>query len=293
MILDHQLREYIPHDHAVFPITFFCDELCALPRFAGSLHWHPDFEIASALRESLVFQIGLQHITLQPGESIFLNANVLHSIRQPGGEVADPMPNIVFAGTLVAPEGSAIYQNYIHPIACCDSLPYIIFRRGGWQGEVNSLVQSIYRRMQQQQPCYEMAVQRELCAVLELIYAHFDALPRCEAYRVQFNANIRLHKMLTFIHERYADPVSLGDIAAAAHVSRSEAGRCFKAFMACSPVDALIRYRLQVARRLLRESSRTLQDICYACGFNSVNYFCRQFRRVYGCTPGQMRVLGK
>ena len=294
ILLDHHLREHIPHEHAGFPITFFCDELAALPNMAGPLHWHPDFEIATALHTSLDFQIGLQHITLQPGESIFINENVMHAIRQPAGEVAEPMPNIVFSGALVAPESSAIYQKYIHPIACCDSLPYIIFHRGGgWHAEVNRLVQSIYCRMQSQAPCCELAVQRELCAVWELIFTHLAELPRCEAYRVQFNTRIRLHHMLSYIHAHYAESVSLGDIAAAAHVSRSEAGRCFKAFMACSPVEALIRYRLQVAHRQLKDSTRTIQQICYSCGFNSVNYFCRQFRRVYGCTPGQIRALGK
>lgn len=294
IVLNHHLREQMPHEPAVFPITFFCDELAEQAAFAGPLHWHPEFEIATAMREPLDFQIGSQHITLQPGESVFVNENVLHGVRQPEGAVADPMPNIVFSGALVAAEGTAIHQKYIHPIACCDCLPYIVFHRGGgWHGEVNRLAQSIYRRMLTKEPCYEMAVQRELSAILERIYTHLDEHPRCEAYRVQFDARIRLHKMLTYIREHYAEPVSLGDIAAAAHVSRSEAGRCFKAFTGCSPVEALIRHRVQVAHRRLKDNTQTLQQICDACGFNSVNYFCRQFRRVYGCTPGQVRGLGR
>ncbi len=294
MILDHQLRERIPHNGAVFPITFFRNELMALRDYAGPLHWHPDFEIATAELAPLDFQIGLQHITLQPGESIFINGNVLHAIRQLGGKAPDPMPNIVFSGALVASEGTAIYQKYIHPIACCESLPCIVFRqKGGWHGEVNRLVKGIYGKMQAQEPCYEMSVQRGICAVLELIFAHFEEIPRCEAYRVPFNARIRLHQMLSYIHGHYEKNITLNDIASAAHVSRSEAGRCFKAFMGCSPVEALIQYRLQMAQRQLKETTRTVQGISYACGFNSVNYFCRQFRRVYGCTPGQMRTMGK
>ena len=48
IILDHQLREYIPHNAIEFPITYFHDELVTLPDRAGPLHWHPDFEIATA-----------------------------------------------------------------------------------------------------------------------------------------------------------------------------------------------------------------------------------------------------
>lgn len=294
IILDSRLREQIPHAAAEFPITFFCHELATLPGFAGPLHWHPDFEIATALHHALDIQIDLQHITVQPGESIFINGNVLHAIRQVGGRQADPLPNIVFSGALVAPESSAIYQKYIRPIAHCETLPYALFRQdAGWQGEVNRLVGSIYRRMQAQEPYYEMAVQRELSCILEHIVAHLSALPRCEANRVQFHARIRLHKMLSHIHAHYAQDLSLSEIAAAAHVSRTEAERCFKAFTGSSPVEHLIQYRLQMAHRCLKDTTRTLQEICYACGFNSVSYFCRQFRRRYGCTPGSIRKLGK
>jgi len=57
--------------------------------------------------------------------------------------------------------------------------------------------------------------------------------------------------------------------------------------------EALIRYRLQIAHRLLNETNLTLQEISFECGFHSVNYFSRQFRKNYGCAPGNCRLLGK
>ena len=99
--------------------------------------------------------------------------------------------------------------------------------------------------------------------------------------------------MLTYIYEHYADAVTLEDIAGAANISRSEAGRCFQTYMNCAPVDALIRHRLQTARRLLNETTLTLQEISYDCGFHSVNYFSRQFKKLYGYVPGRNRTLGK
>ena len=99
--------------------------------------------------------------------------------------------------------------------------------------------------------------------------------------------------MLTYIYEHYTEAVTLEDISNAANVSRSEAGRCFKAYMGCSPIEALIKYRLQTAHRLLSEKTHTLQEISFACGFNSVSYFSRQFKKVYGYAPGQNVELGK
>ena len=294
IILDHQLREQIPHDSAAFPISYFHDELAILPNRAGPLHWHPDFEIATAVSGVLDFQVGRQHIILEAGDSIFVNKNMLHGIKQLSGDVPDPMPNIVFSGAVIAPETSVIYKKYVHPIACCDTLPFIVFKhKNGWHNEVNRSLKNIYCRMYEQSQCYEMAVQRELCSIFEHIFSNFEDLPKSETTRIQINAQIRLQKMLSYIYEYYAEAVTLEDIAESANISRSEAGRCFNTYMGCSPVDALIQYRLQTAHRLLNDMTLTLQEISHSCGFNSVNYFSRQFKQVYGYTPGQIRDLGK
>ena len=78
-----------------------------------------------------------------------------------------------------------------------------------------------------------------------------------------------------------------------ANISRSEAGRCFQVYLGCSPIEALIQIRLQAAHAMLRDSDRSLLEICLACGFHSVNYFSRQFRRYYGCSPRHAAILGK
>lgn len=288
IILDHQLREQIPHRATEFPVTYYHDELAELPDRAGPVHWHPDFEIATAASGVLDYQVGEQHITLEAGDSILINGNVLHRVRQLSGDRPDPLPIILFSGSAVAPEHSAIYQKYIQPIAQCNSLPFLVFRRGDTaHSEVSRLIWDTCHLLAEPEPCYEMAVQRNLSGILEDIFRNLDRFPKCEATRVQMKSQIRLQKMLTYIYEHYTETVTLEDIADAAHISRSEAGRCFHTYMGCSPVDALIRYRLQTAHRLLSEKTMTLQEISFACGFHSVSYFSRKFKQTYGHAPSQ------
>ena len=292
--INHQLQEQIPHDIADFSVTFYCDELAALPNYEGPLHWHPYFEIATAKSGVLDYQVGQNHIILEAGDSIFVNSNMLHGIRQVSGGTPDPMPNIVFSGIVVAPETSTIYQKYIQPIVGCDLLPFIVFRHDNSQcDEANQFINDIYCVMREQPDCYEMIVQRNISCIFEYIFRNFDTFPKSEASRIQLNAQIRVQKMLSYIYEHYAEVVTLEDIAKAANISRSEAGRCFNIYMGCSPVDALIQYRLQTAHRLLNETTITLREISYDCGFHSVNYFSRQFRKMYGYAPSKNRTLGK
>ena len=72
IILDHQLREHIPHNAREFPITYYHDELVILPDRTGPLHWHPEFEIATAEFGVLDYQVGEHHIILEAGDSIFV-----------------------------------------------------------------------------------------------------------------------------------------------------------------------------------------------------------------------------
>lgn len=290
--LDHQLRERMPHDAASFPISYFQDELALLPNRTGPLHWHPEFEIATAASGVLEYQVGQERITLEPGDSIFVNGNMLHGIRQLSGDAPDSMPNIVFFGSLIAPEASAIYARYIQPVMDCHALPYAVFRHdSGEHAPINAQIQEIYRLLCEQPYCHEMAVQRHLSSIFEYLAMNFDALARQEVTRVQLNTQVRVQQMLAFIHAHYAEEVTLADIAGAASISRSVAGRCFQAYMGCSPVDALIQHRLQKAHGMLQDATRTLQEISHACGFHSVNYFSRQFRKHYGHAPSHVRIL--
>lgn len=294
IMLDYQLQEHIPHDMSDLPIRFYRDELAALPHYAGAMHWHPYFEIATAENGSLDYQVGQDHIILEAGDSIFVNSNMLHGIRQLSGTMPDPMPNIVFSGSVVAPESSTIYQKYIHPIVICDSLPFIVFRHDDLKcREVNQFINDTYRIMHDKPDCHELIIQRNISHIFEYIFRNLDDFPRSKASRIQLNAQIRIQKMLSYIHEHYTEEITLGDIATAANVSRSEAGRCFHSYIGYSPIEVLIEYRLQKARRLLSETTLTLQEISFMCGFHSENYFSRQFRKVYGYSPSEERKLGK
>lgn len=292
--IDNQLKEQNPYDVAVFPISFYQHELETLAHWSGPLHWHPGFEIATAQTGTLDYQVSEKHITLYAGDSIFVNGNVLHGIKQIAGDIADPMPNVVFSGNLIAPENSQIYKKYIAPLQQCDDLPFIVFRKNDEKMQnINALIQNIYHCFRRQMPCFEMVIQREISLIFEYIYSKINSFPRHKSNRIQLINQIRLQKMLNFINSNYRKHISLDDLARSANISRSEVGRCFKNFMNTSPIDVLIRHRLNMAQKLLAEKIYTVEEVSSSCGFNSVNYFRKQFRAKYGITPGKYCNLGK
>ncbi len=290
-IVDHQLSEQLQHISPAFPLTYFHDEMAELPDREGQIHWHPDFEIVTAKAGVLDYQVGEEHIALNAGDSIFVNTNMLHGIRQISGE-DDPMPGIVFLGTLIAPEDSLIYDKYIRSIAACDQLPYVVFRHDEYP-QIHQAIQSIYDLLEDSLPLYELRIQRELIRIFDFLNQNLERLPKANTERVHIDMQIRAQKMLSYIYGHYGENITLADISSAANISRSEANRCFSKYMHGTPVEYLIRYRLQKARFLLSNTSQTIDEISRSCGFHSVSYFTRRFGKYYGITPASVRRLGK
>lgn len=60
ILLDHQLLEQDIHKNSDFPVAYYQNELEELTNWEGPFHWHPDFEIATALNNPLEYQIDQQ-----------------------------------------------------------------------------------------------------------------------------------------------------------------------------------------------------------------------------------------
>jgi AraC-like DNA-binding protein len=84
---------------------------------------------------------------------------------------------------------------------------------------------------------------------------------------------------------RYSDPITVSDLAGAAGMSRAHFSREFRRAFGESPHQYLLTRRLERAAALLRNTDRTVTEICFAVGLSSLGSFTTTFRRVYGATP--------
>jgi AraC-like DNA-binding protein len=92
-----------------------------------------------------------------------------------------------------------------------------------------------------------------------------------------------------FVDARYADPITVTDLAAAAGLSRAHFSRMFTRTFGESPSAYLQSRRLERAAALLRYTDRSVADICALVGFSSVGSFTTTFARVYGRPPAAYR----
>ncbi|MBV9088555.1 MAG: helix-turn-helix transcriptional regulator [Mycobacteriaceae bacterium] len=92
-----------------------------------------------------------------------------------------------------------------------------------------------------------------------------------------------------FVDARYAEPITVADLAAAAGLSRAHFTRMFTRTFGESPRAYLQTRRLERAAALLRYTDRSVADICMMVGLQSVGSFTTSFCRVFGKPPAAYR----
>jgi LacI family transcriptional regulator len=107
-----------------------------------------------------------------------------------------------------------------------------------------------------------------------------------DVYAVEDEAVVRA---CCYIRDSISRPIGVEDAARAAAVSRRGLERRFRRTLGRSPLDEIRRVRLDLAKRLLRDTSLTLAAIATRSGFSSSSRFSAVFSIVAGQTPGRYR----
>ncbi|HEX2392796.1 MAG TPA: AraC family transcriptional regulator [Solirubrobacterales bacterium] len=91
------------------------------------------------------------------------------------------------------------------------------------------------------------------------------------------------------VDSRYFEPLDVARMAAAAGLSRAHFSREFRRAFGVSPHEYLLTRRLERAATLLRNTDRSVLEVCSSVGLRSLGSFTTSFKRVYGRTPTEYR----
>lgn len=96
-------------------------------------------------------------------------------------------------------------------------------------------------------------------------------------------------KMASYISEHYKDGVTLSELAEKFNFSKNYVINIFKSEFCVTPVEYITNVKLKEAMKLLSETSYTLENIAYECGFGDYSHFYKVFRRENGISPKKWR----
>ncbi|WP_207423584.1 AraC family transcriptional regulator [Desertivirga brevis] len=99
----------------------------------------------------------------------------------------------------------------------------------------------------------------------------------------------RLDKAFQYMNENYQKEISLIDIAKLVNMTEESFSRFIKKRTGNTFISSLNEIRLGHASRMLIDTTHSITEICYLCGFNNISNFNRLFKKKKGCTPKEFR----
>jgi len=99
----------------------------------------------------------------------------------------------------------------------------------------------------------------------------------------------RIEKAFAFMQGNYDKDISLADVSKVVNMPEVSFSRFIKKRTGKTYVDSLNEIRLGHASRMLIDTTETIAEISYKCGFNNLSYFNRIFKKKNGCTPKEFR----
>ena len=252
-------------------------------------HSHPEFELEFVKKGSGVHVIGGITETCVEGEIFLIPGNLPHSWfwdnsapdREDQQRIEEYtvqfQPQFIRKLMVHFPEMEecAIFYNQLtHAIEI--------------KGETAESIRQLLIGMQQQSPAHRL---------LSFLYI-LTEISTCKDVRIISLAPTewstprraeRIDKVYKFILENYTRPVSLDEIADVACMNKSAFCIFFKKMTGKTFANLMNEYRVNKACLLLTNSSLSVNEICFACGFNDVSHFTKVFKQLKGCPPGKYR----
>lgn len=241
----------------------------------NALHFHSELEILYVLEGKISATVEAENNLLKKGDICIILPGQIHTLLQMGQIqlfVIKLYPAIPLYGSKMkkyifseSSDHHAVLQQRIEALLCEDKE-----RRIG----------------------YTLAV-KTACDALALYILRNLLLPSDASTSAEHQAfRMRVFEDANeYIEENYKKAVSLDAVATSFGYSRSHFSRLFKSVCGMNFFDYLAIFRLKKSTELLQNSDLTIEHVALSCGYNCLRSYNRAFRKYFGQSPGNYRML--
>lgn len=100
-----------------------------------------------------------------------------------------------------------------------------------------------------------------------------------------------IEKAIEYMNQNFGEKLTVGSLAKHVNMSESHFIRTFKQETQLAPFEYLIKLRIEKAKKLLRDRTKTITEIALQCGFNSTSHLSSCFLKQLGSTPTEYQNL--
>ena len=129
-----------------------------------------------------------------------------------------------------------------------------------------------------------------ISALLNLSFGHLEADLLSSGHKDEGIASRRWHQIYDYLQEHFSAPINRKTVAEAFSVHPNYLSCLASIYTGKNFQDLLENLRMEEARRLLRQTSLSVERVAESCGYHSASYFVTAFKRLNGFSPSKYRL---
>lgn len=290
MIMDiiqyENYQERKSHGGADFPyITYPCSIPLDFPKVP--LHWHDEMELIYIKKGCGIVSIDFTVYHVHAGDILIVIPGQLHTIDQEPGWSME-YENIIFQLSMFYTlHGDTCGEEYFVPMQQHRLIPPSYLHPGcGCYQDAAACLDHADQLCSLRPAAYQIAVKGQL---FQLFFILFSQAEKHEVSQRNSKSLEKTKMILKYMETRYAEKLTIKEMAEACGFSQSHFMKFFKGSMGTSFTCYLNEYRLTMASRLLLSSSASILEVAGETGFDNLSYFNRSFKQMFGMTPREFR----
>lgn len=246
-------------------------------------HWHEAVEILYVLEGTAVQRINDLVFDIHKGDIVIINGLNVHSTISEGNEFTDIMV-LQFDPHLL----NTVEEGYLRPLFFSKNPgnPHLINDQNSAGYQIKEHIMDIYNEFTDKARGYELAIKsnvyRILCLMLRSSDMKYCTDTQYNAYKTKLQ---RLQILLDYIDKHYEQAIKLSEAAEMVYMSKYHFCRFFKKTTGKTLIEYLNETRIEKAHQIIMASDKTISEIAFEVGFNSVPYFDRLYKSIKHCTP--------
>jgi AraC-like DNA-binding protein len=246
-------------------------------------HFHPEFEITFIEAPNGTRRVGNHIGDFEGSDLVFIGSNIPHlnfdyGIKTDYEKVVLQIKEDFFKNDFITtPELAAIHQLF-------ENSKKVICFHGETKNKVGKRLKEISLLSNFEQFIEVLSLFQILATSNEFTFLHDKPFENLYNNKEQ----LRLKVVYKFIETNYQRTISIDEIAKLTHLSNAAFCRYFKKMTRLTFTEFLNQYRIEQAKLLLK-SDKNVTESSFECGFESLSYFNRIFKKVVGINPMQFK----
>ncbi|MBP6180959.1 AraC family transcriptional regulator [Flavobacterium sp.] len=246
-------------------------------------HFHPEFELTFIEAPLGTRRVGNHVGQFEGSDLVFIGSNIPHlnfdyGIRTEYEKVVLQIKQDFFKNDFVTtPELASIHQLF-------QNSKRVICFNGKTKEAVGKRLKEIHHLPNFEQFVEVLSLFQILATSNEITYLH--EVPFDDFYNNKEQTRLKL--VYTFIENNFQRNITIEEMGELTHLSKAAFCRYFKKMTRLTFTEFLNQFRIEQAKILLK-SDKNVTETCYECGFESLSYFNRIFKKVVGQNPIQFK----